>query len=183
MDGVIGEIRIFAGNFAPGSWQFCSGQTLPISQYTALFSILGTTYGGNGTTNFCLPNFNGKVVMGAGQGNGLTDRLIGDTGGAPTNTLTISSMPPHIHSAQGTFNQPASSGGGQNTPENNFPGTDPVGSSAYASGASNIQMGQSQVTVTLSPTGTNTVQAIGNVQPYLGLNYIICLSGVFPDRP
>jgi microcystin-dependent protein len=181
MEGTIGEIRLFAGNFAPKDWALCSGQILAIAQNTALFSILGTTYGGNGTTNFQLPNFNASVVMGAGQGPGLTNRIIGETGGAVLNTLSMNEMPPHTHTAQGTVNPAASSAGGQTSPANNFPATAPSGSNIYGNPATaNVLMGQNQVSVTLSPSGNG--QAFGNRQPYLGLNYIICLRGIFPSR-
>src|ERR1700682_3977139 len=98
-DPFVAEIRIFPFNFAPRGWAFCSGQILPISQNTALFSLLGTQYGGNGTSNFALPNFQGKVAIGQGQGPGLTPRSVGETGGEQFVTLNGNQLPPHTHPA------------------------------------------------------------------------------------
>ena len=109
-DQFISEIRIFAGNFAPAGWAFCSGQLLPISQNTALFSLLGTNYGGNGTTNFGLPNLQGSVPLGAGQGPGLSRRDLGAVGGEQNVTLLESQMPAHSHTAR------ASTSGGTDSP-------------------------------------------------------------------
>src|ERR1019366_6708384 len=96
-DQYVGEIRIFGGNFAILDWAFCQGQLLPISRYTPLFSLLGTTYGGNGTTTFALPNLQGCAPMQAGQGQGLSLRDLGDTGGEPSVTLLTNQIPPHAH--------------------------------------------------------------------------------------
>ena len=182
MDGTIGEIRLFAGNFPPKNWAFCDGSIMAIRQNTALFSILGTMYGGDGKVTFGLPNFTNNVVMGAGQGPGLTNRALGEMGGATTNTLLADQIPTHTHAAQGTVNPAGSSTGGQTSPVNNFPATAPQGSNIYGGPATaNVLMGQNQVTVTLTPTGLG--QPMANIQPYLGLNYIICLVGVFPQRP
>src|SRR5271169_5871618 len=96
----LGEIKMFSGNFAPKDWAFCDGQILPISQYTALFSLMGTTYGGNGTSNFALPNLQGCFVMSSGQGPGLSLYDLGETGGSATVTLLNSTMPAHTHDAE-----------------------------------------------------------------------------------
>src|SRR5215468_5802902 len=109
----LAEIRIFTGNFAPKGWALCDGQLMPISQNTALFSLLGTTYGGNGTSNFALPNLQGCAPMQAGQGPGLSLRDLGETGGEQTVTLLQTEMPAHSHTAQG------SSGSDQVSPANN----------------------------------------------------------------
>ena len=106
-DQFVAEIRIFAGNFAPKGWAFCNGQVMPISQNTALFSLIGTYYGGNGTSNFALPNLQASVPIGVGQGPGLTPRDQGETGGEPAVTLLSSQLPAHSHTAL------ASSAGGQ----------------------------------------------------------------------
>src|SRR6478736_4278804 len=98
-DPFVAEIRIFPFNFAPKGWAFCNGQVLPISQNTALFSLLGTTYGGNGTSNFALPNLQARTPIMAGQGPGLTDRVLGETGGSTAVTLLAAQMPSHAHAA------------------------------------------------------------------------------------
>src|SRR3954471_16909667 len=97
MDGTIGEIRLFAGNFAPRNWAFCNGQLMPIAQNTALFSILGTTFGGNGQTTFGLPDFRGRVSVGTGQGTGLTNHDLGEQSGTENVTLSTAQMPAHTH--------------------------------------------------------------------------------------
>jgi microcystin-dependent protein len=101
MDPFLGEIRLFAGNFAPRSWALCNGQILPIAQNTALFSLLGTQYGGNGTTTFGLPNLQASIPLDQGQGPGLTDRVMGETAGEPAVTLTTATIPAHTHSYSG----------------------------------------------------------------------------------
>jgi len=184
MDGVIGEIRMFAGNFEPGSWAFCNGQVLAISQNAALFSILGTTYGGNGTSTFALPNLNGSAAMGTGTNQGGSDRQLGEDGGAMTNSLTSTNIPPHTHAAQGTVTPGAiSAAGTKNLPTNNYPAKPSDNSAVYGLAPSNVQMGQSAVSVTLDPAGNASPQAFSIVQPSVGMNFIICLRGVFPDRP
>src|SRR5215510_651071 len=102
MEGTIGEIRMFAGNFAPRNWAFCAGQLMSISQNTALFSLLGTTYGGNGQTTFALPDFRGRVAVGTGQGPGLPNITLGEVSGEPTHTLISTEMPSHTHALVGS---------------------------------------------------------------------------------
>ena len=175
---------MFAGNFAPGNWAYCNGQIMPIMQYTALFSILGTVFGGNGTQTFGLPNLNGNAAMGTGNNPGGSTRLLGDEGGAKVNTLTSSNIPIHTHTAQGTVTPGAiSASGTQNVPTNNYPSKPSDGSAVYGTAPSNVQMGQSTVTVTVDPAGTATPQPFNTVQPSVVMSFIICLQGVFPDRP
>lgn len=166
----IGEIRSFGFNFAPVGWAQCSGQLLPIAQNTALFSILGTTYGGDGRTTFALPNLQGNVLMGAGQGTGLSARFIGESGGTEAETLIASQMPSHNHPANaqpGNGNQPA--------PAGNFWAQDLGGSKEYGdSGPSQMALGA----VGVSGSG----QPHDNLQPYQVLNYCIALQGIFPPR-
>jgi microcystin-dependent protein len=177
-DPFLAEIRLFAGNFAPQGWAFCNGQILSISQNTALFSLLGTNYGGDGRTNFALPNLQGAVAMGTGYGAGLTPRVTGETGGSSSVTLLTSEMPFHSHLAQ------AKSASSQAGPENAVwsKTTGRRGSPAYTldlpgpTETHYVNMNMNAIGV----TGGNLPH--NNRQPYLGLNYIIALQGVFPPR-
>jgi microcystin-dependent protein len=150
MDAYLGEIRMFSGTFAPAGWQMCNGQLLPISQYTALFSIVGTTYGGNGTQTFSLPDLRGRVPVHQGQGIGTGNYVLGENGGTESVTLTTTQMPAHTHlvNVDGT-------GNGQVTPQGNLLG--PLGRSApekfYSNGTANA---------TMSPT---MIGAAGGSQP------------------
>lgn len=155
----IGEVLLTGINFAPRGWMTCDGQLLAIAQNTALFSILGTTYGGDGRTTFGLPNLNGRAVLGTGQGPGLTDRSLGESGGINTVTLTNSEIP----ARSVTVNQVEVRGVG---------GTQGVG---LAKG-SVISTGTATVAVSNSPT------AVNHTPPYLGLLYIIAVQGIFPPR-
>jgi len=170
----IGEIRMFAGNFAPRNWAFCSGQILPISQNTALFSILGTTYGGNGTTNFALPNLQGMAPLGAGDGAGLTPRTIGDTGGETSVTLLANEMPSHNHGVNAS-----SSVGNQVEPTNGVWSVAGAGrgEKMYATSAG---PGANMNPQAIAPAGGGAPH--NNLPPYLTLNFIIALYGVFPSR-
>jgi len=170
----LAEIRIFTGNFAPKGWALCDGQLLPISQNTALFSLLGTTYGGDGKSTFALPNLQGCAPMQAGQGPGLSLRDLGETAGEQTVTLLQTEMPSHSHTAQG------STGSNQTTPVNNAwaSGAKLGGGNLYfpSTPASNVQM---------SPFATEIKgggQPHNNMPPFLGLTFIIALQGVFPAR-
>ncbi|OQW39221.1 MAG: phage tail protein [Proteobacteria bacterium SG_bin4] len=169
-DPYIGEIRSFGFNFVPVGWAQCNGQLLPIASNTALFSILGTTYGGDGKTTFALPNLQGNVVMGAGQGSGLSKRALGESGGTVTETLTVQQIPAHTHPAN------AQAGNGNKPdPTGNFWAQDLGGSKEYGdSGPAQMAPG----TVTANGGG----QAHNNLQPYLVLNFCIALQGVFPPR-
>jgi microcystin-dependent protein len=171
-DQFISEIRIFAGNFAPTGWALCDGQLLPISQNTALFSLLGTTYGGDGKTTFALPNLQGSAPMAAGQGPGLSFRSLGESGGEQTVTLLQTQLPAHSHAAQ------AASSGGVPGPGNAVWASAIRGQPpAYAPpGASNVPM-NAQGT---SQTGGNLPH--NNMPPYLCMTFIIALQGIFPAR-
>ena len=168
----VAEIRIFAGNFAPTGWALCNGQLMPISQNTALFSLLGTTYGGDGKSTFALPNLQGSAPLQQGQGPGLTLRVLGEIGGEQNVTLLQTEMPAHAHGAQGVTS------GGLPSPTNNAWGSGQKGfGSLYtASGASNVQMSP----FAMSITGGNLPH--NNMPPYLCLTFIIALQGVFPPR-
>ncbi len=169
----VAEIRIFAGNFAPKGWALCDGQLMSISQNTALFSLLGTTYGGDGKSNFALPNLQGNVPMQEGQGPGLSQRFLGETSGEQTVTLLQTEMPAHPHTAQ------ASSSGGVTSPTNNAWGGGLKGhQGAYSPSvpASNVQMNAFATSI----AGGNLPH--NNMPPFLGLTFIIALQGVFPPR-
>lgn len=169
----LAEIRIFTAGFAPKGWAQCDGQLMPISQNTALFSLLGTTYGGNGTSNFALPNLQGCAPMQAGQGPGLSLRDLGETAGEQTVTLLPTEMAAHSHTALG------STGSDQATPVGN----------AWASGAKlgggNIYTTSSAQNVQMNPFALSIAggsQPHNNMPPFLGLMFIIALQGVFPAR-
>jgi len=166
----VAEIRIFPFNFAPRGWAFCDGQILPISQNTALFSLLGTTYGGDGKSNFALPNLQGSTPMGVGQGPGLTLRDLGETGGTAEVSLLVSEIPAHTHTAN------CNSGmGDQYAPPGNFWATDAGGNDEYAATANNVMASNA-----LGIAGGSLPH--NNLQPYLVLNFCIALQGVFPPR-
>ena len=168
----VAEIRIFAGNFAPKGWAQCAGQLMPISQNTALFSLLGTTYGGDGKSNFALPNLQGCAPMQAGQGPGLSLRDLGETGGEPTVTLLQSEMPAHSHTVQCSL-----TGGGITSPVGNAWASGLKGHPpAYAPSGPNVPMSP----LALSTAGGSLPH--NNMPPFLGLMFIIALQGVFPAR-
>jgi microcystin-dependent protein len=169
----IAEIRIFAGNFAPRGWAFCNGNLLPIAQNTALFSLLGTTYGGDGRSTFALPDLQGRAAMHPGRGPGLTARLLGERGGVNTVTLSEAEMTDHTHAMQATtlpgqLNAPA-----------------PDRAPARSSGGFAYQTNDAANVVDMAPEAIDPVgggQPHNNHQPALALNYIIALQGLYPPR-
>ncbi len=169
----IAEVRIFAGNFAPRGWAFCNGQLLPIAQNTALFAVIGSTYGGDARTTMALPNLQGRAPMGPGNGPGLTPRRLGESAGTQAVTLTEAQIPAHTHTAQAT---PAP--GSQNTPDSTSAISRAVGSNtAYDNtGANDTNL----ATQSISTTGSGG--AHNNLQPFLTMNFIIALVGLFPSR-
>jgi microcystin-dependent protein len=170
----VGEIRMVGFNFAPTGWALCNGQILSISQNTALFSLLGTTYGGNGTQNFALPNLQGITPMHVGQGAGLSPRYLGETGGEPTVTLLQGQLPAHAHAPQAAASSQAGTPGPTMTFGTGGRGKQP----AYAPyvAASAVSMAASAVGM----AGGNLPH--NNLPPYLTVNFIIALVGVFPPR-
>ncbi|NYF80594.1 phage tail protein [Granulicella arctica] len=173
----VGEIRVAGFNFAPVGWALCQGQLLPISQNTALFSLLGTFYGGNGTSNFALPNLQGSIAIGMGQGAGLSVYDLGEVGGESVVTLNTQQMSPHSHTlpvsgAAGRVSAPSPS---------SFLGA--TGRGVKGIYASSAQQASSPVNMASSAVvSTGGGQAHNNMGPYLVLNYIIALQGVFPAR-
>jgi microcystin-dependent protein len=168
----IGQITGFAGNFAPRGWALCQGQILSIAQNTALFSILGTTYGGNGQTTFALPDLRGRVPIQEGQGPGLSPYTLGEAGGQENHTLLVTEMPQHNHLIAAT-----NAGGNSQTPIGTFLATDAAGGTAgYSGGPANGNMAATAVTL------AGGSQPHNNRQPYLCINFIIALQGIFPSR-
>ncbi|PZX17837.1 microcystin-dependent protein [Breznakibacter xylanolyticus] len=175
-EAYLGTIVLFAGNYAPMGWMFCDGQILNINQYNALFSLLGTTYGGNGTTTFALPDLRGRVPAGPRQGNGLIPINLGQALGSNTITLTTSQLPAHNHPLNAN-----ASATGRNivpTPQNNYLAPNQDTSGNYAATA-DVQMNAQAIGI----AGTATPAPVNNMQPTLGLNYIICCQGLYPARP
>lgn len=210
MDQMLGEVRIFAGNFAPRGWAFCAGQLLAISQNSALFSLLGTTYGGDGRTTFGLPDLRGRAPIGVGQGPGLTNRLWGQRSGGETHTMNITELPTHTHAAvfqstggaQGTAVgtttvTPIAVGDAGNTedPTDGYPAVhEPAGEQAFSNSTDShvnmaplhgtfsgqVSLDDIQGTITVGNTGGNYPFNI--MQPWLSMYYIIAVQGVYPSR-
>jgi microcystin-dependent protein len=167
-DPFIGEIRTVGFNFAPVGWALCNGQLLPIAQNTALFSILGTTYGGNGTTNFALPNLQGRAPMHQGQGPGLTPRYLGESSGSANVTLLSSELPAHSH-----ILSVSDQVGTQASPAGGYLSASAVRTVGYAATANSALH---------AGTVSGTATSHNNMQPYVVMNFIIALQGVFPPR-
>ena len=171
MDPILGQIILFAGNFAPQGWAFCNGQLIAIQSNQALFALLGTTYGGNGQTTFGLPDLRGRAPIHFGQGPGLSTFNLGQTGGEENVTLRQSEIPSHSHSFAPGCN--SGSVGVQGSPANGYVGAQ---DGPYYASAANAQM------------GTGNSQAVGGGQPhenrppFIAMNYIICIVGIYPDR-
>ncbi|MEZ5455697.1 MAG: tail fiber protein [Lysobacteraceae bacterium] len=170
-DPFVAEIRMFPFNFAPHGWAFCDGQLLPISQNTALFSLLGTTYGGNGKSNFALPNLQGRAPMHPGQGPGLSLHDLGETGGTETVSLLESEIPSHSHAQRAAIDP-----GDLFAPANNALATS-VGAAMYQPTVTQLVNMSDQ---SLAPAGGD--QPHNNMQPYLTVNFCIAMQGVFPPR-
>lgn len=170
MDELIGVVKLFAGNFAPRGWELCNGQLLSIAQNTALFSILGTTYGGDGQVTFALPDLRGRVPVGTNQGPGLSYVNLGEMAGMENVTLLQNNMPMHTHAVQAS-NQYA----GGDHPGGNYLGASASGNGFYDETA-NTTMAHNMIGL----AGGNQPFDIRN--PYLGMNYIICTEGIYPSR-
>lgn len=176
MESYLGEIRLFAGSYAPQNWNFCDGTLLSISQYDALYSLIGTTFGGDGTKNFALPDLRGRVPVGQGADPDLTARTIGQKGGSETVALTTDSLPTHQHLILATNNAASTK---DPSPSVGFSQiTDGAWFYAKASAQPKPLVMNPNV---ISSTGGGAVH--NNVMPAMALNYIICLNGIFPERP
>ncbi|MFW9268903.1 phage tail protein [Pseudomonas sp. NR3] len=194
MEVFIGTIQSFAFNFAPRDWALCNGQTLSLAQYQTLFALIGVTYGGNGQTTFMLPNLQGRMPVGQGDGLGLTPRVIGEVAGTENVTATLNNLPNHTHALTGItaattlqLANPASNPVNTPTPTHSFIGTSGTGPGSAAiysdqQGASPVPLQGVSTTVsgTVSPTGGNMPMAIMN--PFLAINFSIALQGYFPSR-
>lgn len=186
MEPFIGQIMLFAGTYAPRDWAICDGSILPIQQYASLFSIIGTAFGGNGTTTFALPDLRGRVPVGVGTGPGLYNKVLGEKGGTEIVTLNPAQMPSHSHGANLDVSAKIMC-----DPE---PGEEksPTGA-AFAKSAADIYSGETPTAQmndgALNVTGTVAVEAAGNnsphanMQPYQAINYCIALVGIYPPRP
>ncbi|WP_315816245.1 phage tail protein [Paraflavitalea speifideaquila] len=179
MQGTMAVVTCWAADFAPKGWAYCNGQLLPIAQNQALFSLLGTTYGGNGTTNFALPDLRGRSVVSQGNGPGLSGYTLGQQVGNESTTLVINNMPIHAHAGNTNYYlQGDGVSSGESNVENNYPGNF---AGAYAPNpTASVNM--------LEPAYAGTVSAVGGTQPfsvlmpYLVINHIICLQGIYPSR-
>jgi microcystin-dependent protein len=180
MEGTIGVVTCFGADWAPKNWASCNGQILPIAQNQALFSILGTTYGGNGQTTFALPDLRGRTAVSAGQGQGLQNYTLGQSSGSESVTMTIASMPAHVHNGSlavkldGNLNP-----GDQTSAEFAVPASFTGAYNATPTpGATTLPPAYSNIIIGTSGGG----QPFSNLSPYLAINYIICLYGIFPSR-
>jgi microcystin-dependent protein len=176
VDPLQGEIIMFAGNFAPRGWALCNGQILAVSQNAALFSLLGTTYGGDGRISFGLPDLRGRVAMHPGRGPGVTARRLGEKGGTETVTLTEAQIPSHTHAAKATV-RATSTAGNQKLPTGHIPAG---GGAQYSDTKPNVAMGATMVEVANAKAGGG--QAHTNMPPFLTVNFIIALKGTYPSR-
>jgi microcystin-dependent protein len=175
----LGEIEAFPYTFAPRGWAFCAGQVLPISQNAALFSLLGTTFGGDGINTFQLPDLRGRVGNGFGQGPGLSNYVMGQTGGQETHTLTLAEMPAGNHTHAVTAVNNGTTGG------SNVPGSGVTLGSGYASEAGSPVVSiysSAAPTAAMAPLTSTGGQAHENRMPFLAINYCIALQGIFPSR-
>lgn len=177
MDEYIGAIKMFIGDWAPQGYMLCDGRLLQIRNYTALFAVIGNRYGGNGTTDFALPDLRGRVPLGFGAGPGLSPRNLGAAGGKESETLTIAQMPAHSHTLNGL-----SGGTESNTPKDNF-------LPEYANTAVKFYAIKDKPTDTYLPLNAQSIAPAGQgtpvekMQPFLAVNFIICTQGIFPSRP
>lgn len=178
MDPFVGEIRAVGFNYAPRGWALCDGSLLQIRQYTALFSILGTQFGGDGRNTFALPDLRGRAIVNPGQGLGLSPYQVGAKAGVESVALSLAQTPAHIHGFGGKFNINPTPPSNSATPTGNYVGV--PSQAQYSDTASTDTMAANSVTGTVGTAGDG--QPHDNRQPYLALNYVIALQGEFPQR-
>jgi len=171
MESFIATIMLFAGNFAPRGWLMCDGQILSIAQNTALFSLLGTTFGGDGQTTFALPDLRGRVPVHPGQASGLSSYTLGQTGGSETTTLLLSNLPMHNHSLNAV-----SDAGNTSDPTGAYLGNTGTLDREYKTSGTVVAMNANAIGV------SGGSQPFDNLPPYLAINFCICLEGIFPSR-
>lgn len=180
MEGTIGEVRLFAGNFAPMYWQFCDGSTLSIGEYDALYALIGTTYGGDGVQTFKVPDLRSRIPIGTGQGPGLPNVVLGQASGSEQVSMSTLQMPSHTHAVAtpATLSLPAYIGG---TTTSSPTGAVLAGlAGAYSTSDPDTSLKAQPAAVTIGATGGG--QPFSIIQPYLATNYIICVMGIFPSR-
>ncbi|HLP53912.1 MAG TPA: tail fiber protein [Fluviicola sp.] len=180
MEGTIGEIRMFAATFSPKSWSYCDGSIISIASNTALFSILGTTYGGNGTTTFALPDLRGRIALGAGNSTTGTTYALGQKAGTNTTTLSANNLPAHTHSGSASISIPVYSEAGNSSDPNGMQLASLTGMFAPSSLGTDSNLAPFAASVTDGVSGMG--QPLSLMKAALGMNYIICMYGVFPYR-
>jgi len=179
MEGVLAVVTMVAYDFAPKGWAYCNGQILPIAQNQALFSLLGTTFGGNGVNTFALPNLMGRTPVGTGQGAGLSNYTLGEITGSENVTLTIANLPSHVHNGNITVTPRGGYSADDSNAAGNFPGQMANGYSATPT-PNTFMQGPNIISTTIGTSGGN--QPFEVLTPYLTLNFVICISGLFPSR-
>ena len=182
-DPYLGTVTLFAGNFAPNNWAFCNGQTLNISAYTALYSIIGTAFGGDGISTFALPNLCGRVAVHAGQAPNMQAYILGETGGNEAVAISVNNLPVHTHTLLDTTvtGPPCSSKPGEtDMPGGNYPAQLNASTAAYSTASAAI-IGKTNLTLPSPPCQGGT-QPIPVMSPFLAMNYIICIEGAYPSH-
>lgn len=180
MEGTLAEIRMFAGNFAPRGWMLCQGQLLSIAQWTAVFALVGTTYGGNGQTTFGVPDLRGRAALGTGTGPGLPTVDLGEMAGTQSVTLLATNLPAHNHPLAGSVNPTANNDGSglNNNPTGGRMGA--TGNIFTTATDEQVNMAPAASSLAVGITGGN--QPFSNRPPYLGIEFIFCVEGIFPSR-
>ena len=182
MDGTLAEIRMFAGNFNPRGWMYCNGALLSIAQWTAVFALVGTTYGGDGQVTFALPDFRGRIGLGSqfSQGPGLPAINLGEMAGSPTKTLILTNLPFHNHAIAGTVNVQVNNDTAGLTDDATNKRLAATGAIFTAAAGDLVNMAPCASTLATAFSGNN--QPFSTMPPYLGMNFIMCVEGIFPSR-